>query len=476
MSLYLKYRPKDFENLMWQSFVKETLKKAIAKNKTVWAYLLCWPRGTWKTTTARLLAKTINCLNPKEGNPCLECIICKGFNEDRLIDIIEIDAASHTWVDNIRDLIERAQFSPTSTKYKIYIIDEVHMLSKWAFNALLKILEEPPSHVKFILATTETHKVPETIISRCQRYDFKRISDNDILKRLQYISCEENITVDEESYKYIISHSAWWLRNAISLFEQLIIDWKITFENIKTKMWILSELDIDNILNKLLSNDVTVITDIDNIIENWINFKLFIRDLIFYTKKISLHKIKNSENIIKYVEILDILDECYSKTKVSLDENTTLIIWILKILSWFKDKNILEIPEKNNIKFNNTELIRQEKKITTKEEVISKNDIDNIFWDPVILKDIEEKNTINIINTNNNFNNSDFISELKKQWAKWSLTMALRWSNLSFTNNILTLKPSTAITKKTVENTDNQTLIMTVLWKMWFNDISIKIN
>ena len=174
MSLYLKYRPSDFDNLMWQKFVKDTLRKAIADSKTVGAYLLCWPRWTGKTTTARLLAKTINCLNPHDWNPCLQCEICKEFATESLIDIIEIDAASHTWVDNIRELIERAQFSPTKAKYKIYIIDEVHMLSKWAFKALLKILEEPPSHVKFILATTETHKVPDTIISRCQRYDFKR--------------------------------------------------------------------------------------------------------------------------------------------------------------------------------------------------------------------------------------------------------------------------------------------------------------
>ena len=180
MSLYLKYRPSDFTNLVWQSFVKNTLQKAIESENTVWAYLFCWPRWTWKTSTARLFAKTINCEKPKKWNPCLKCSVCLEFAEEKLIDIVEIDAASHTWVDNIRAIIEKAQFSPTKTKFKIYIVDEVHMLSKWAFNALLKILEEPPKHVKFILATTETHKVPETIISRCQRYDFKRISDEDI--------------------------------------------------------------------------------------------------------------------------------------------------------------------------------------------------------------------------------------------------------------------------------------------------------
>ena len=191
MSLYLKYRPQNFENLMGQNFVKETLQKAIAEDKTVGAYLLCGPRGTGKTTTARLLAKAVNCLDLKNGSPCTHCEICRNFVDERLIDIIEIDAASHTGVDNIRDIIEKAQFRPTRTKFKVYIIDEVHMLSTGAFNALLKILEEPPEHVKFILATTETHKVPETIISRCQRYDFKRISFEDIAYRLQYIAKQE---------------------------------------------------------------------------------------------------------------------------------------------------------------------------------------------------------------------------------------------------------------------------------------------
>ena len=144
MSLYLKYRPKDFSNLVWQDFIKDTLKNAIIKDSLVWAYIFCWPRWTWKTSTARIFAKTINCLDLKDWVACDKCDICKNFNENRLTDIIEIDAASYTWVDNIRDIIDKAKFRPNSAKYKVYIIDEVHMLSKWAFNALLKILEEPP--------------------------------------------------------------------------------------------------------------------------------------------------------------------------------------------------------------------------------------------------------------------------------------------------------------------------------------------
>ena len=188
MALYLKYRPKDFDSIVGQDFVKNTLKKAVETEKTVWAYLLCGPRWTGKTSTARIFAKAINCENPNKWNPCNSCKICEAINNESLVDVIEIDAASNTWVDNIREIIEKAQYKPTNAKFKVYIIDEVHMLSKWAFNALLKILEEPPSYLKFILATTETHKVPETIVSRCQRYDFKNISTNNIKERLKFIA------------------------------------------------------------------------------------------------------------------------------------------------------------------------------------------------------------------------------------------------------------------------------------------------
>ncbi len=203
MALYLKYRPQTFSDMVGQDFIKKTLKAAVAQEKTVGAYLFTGPRGTGKTSSARIFARAINCMSPKQGDPCLECEVCQEFERNALIDIIEIDAASHTGVDNIRDIIDKAQFQPTKTRYKVYIIDEVHMLSKGAFNALLKILEEPPKHVKFILATTEIHKVPDTILSRCQRYDFKNFTDAEIIARLEYIASQECISVDTESYEYI---------------------------------------------------------------------------------------------------------------------------------------------------------------------------------------------------------------------------------------------------------------------------------
>jgi DNA polymerase-3 subunit gamma/tau len=211
----------------------------------------------------------------------------------------------------------------------------VHMLSKWAFNALLKILEEPPNHVKFILATTETQKVPETIISRCQRYDFKRIWKDDIIERLKFISENEWIQVDDKSYEYIANHSNWGLRNAISLYEQLITDKKIIYNDVIEKLWLTWEKELENFLQKLLEADNTIIDDFSLLISNWKNIKLFFKELIFYIKDKILDKLKNWDEIWNYLRIIEILDETYAKTKNSLDENTTFTIGILKIFNLF---------------------------------------------------------------------------------------------------------------------------------------------
>jgi len=479
MSLYLKYRPNDFNNLVWQSFVKETLQKAIDQNKTVWAYLFCGPRWTGKTTTARLLAKTINCKNPDKWNPCLECNICKDFADEKLIDIIEIDAASHTWVDNIRDLIEKAQFSPTSTKYKIYIIDEVHMLSKWAFNALLKILEEPPSHVKFILATTETHQVPETIISRCQRYDFKRISDTDISDRLNFIANSENVKIDKDSINYIIKNSSGWLRNAISLFEQFITDNKINYSDIVEKLEIVNEDIVKEFLKKLKNKDNSIIEIFDKLISDWKNIKLFFKELLFYTKDKALKKLVKNKDITQYISILEILDETYTNTKHSLDENTTFLIWVLKIIAvkpqhWItstpKEKEtIIDIPSSPPL--NNS---------MHETSSISHNDVDDIFWEPEIKKEktapVIKNQTNNESASDSNLDINNFIAKLKENWAKWWLTMAVRWSSLRLWDNDLIIWAKTKIAKTQFENVDNQSLILKALSNMWLSQGKITIN
>lgn len=218
--LYRKYRPKVFSDVVGQEHITSTLSKEIETGKISHAYLFTGSRGTGKTTCAKILSKAVNCLNPVNGNPCNECEICKGLDSGAILDVVEIDAASNNGVDSIRDIRDEINFTPASCKYRVYIIDEVHMLSIGAFNALLKTLEEPPAHVKFILATTEVHKLPVTIVSRCQRFDFKRVSPEAMKKRMEYIANEEGFTADEEALSLIARIADGGMRDALSLLDQ----------------------------------------------------------------------------------------------------------------------------------------------------------------------------------------------------------------------------------------------------------------
>lgn len=231
-ALYRKWRPQKFEDMVGQTAVTKTLKNAIIHHKTSHAYLFTGPRGTGKTSAAKIFAKVINCLNPQDGEPCNDCLLCKGITEGTIGDVIEIDAASNNGVEEIRDIRDKARYAPTQATYKVYIIDEVHMLSTGAFNALLKTLEEPPKNVIFILATTEPHKIPATIISRTQRFDFRRITNDEIIQRLRYILEQEEIAYEEEALSVIARCANGGMRDALSLLDQVISfsDDKVSFE------------------------------------------------------------------------------------------------------------------------------------------------------------------------------------------------------------------------------------------------------
>ena len=221
-ALYRRYRPKTFDDVEEQQHVVTTLKNTVISGKPAHAYLFCGTRGTGKTTMAKILARAVNCLNPKDGNPCNVCEVCTGILNGTILDVIEMDAASNNSVDNVRDIIDEMVYAPSQAAYKVYIIDEVHMLSSGAFNALLKTLEEPPGHVLFILSTTEPHKLPATVLSRCQRFDYHRISTDGIMERLLLISKEAGVTLTDNAARFLASLAEGALRDGISLLDQCI--------------------------------------------------------------------------------------------------------------------------------------------------------------------------------------------------------------------------------------------------------------
>ena len=233
-ALYRVYRPQKFEDVIGQEHITKTLRNQIDSDNIGHAYLFSGTRGTGKTSTAKIFARAVNCLDSIDQEPCNECEVCRDILSDNIMDVVEIDAASNNSVDDIRELRESVKYSPTKAKYKVYIIDEVHMLSQGAFNALLKTLEEPPSYVIFILATTEPHKIPATILSRCQRFDFKRVTVKDITLRMKRICTEENIEVEDKALNLIARNSQGALRDALSILDQCISfgDSKIDYKDV----------------------------------------------------------------------------------------------------------------------------------------------------------------------------------------------------------------------------------------------------
>ncbi len=259
-ALYRKWRPQTFDEVVGQEHVVRTLRNALLSGRVHHAYLFAGPRGTGKTTTARLLAKAVNCLDPEPANrPCNQCAICRAINEGRLMDLIEIDAASNTSVEDVRELRERVGYRPSEARYKVYIIDEVHMLSTAAFNALLKTLEEPPSHAIFVLATTEPHRIPATVLSRCQRLDFRRVPLGDIVARLRHLAQQEGIQAEEDALSLIARHATGSMRDAESLLDQLAAytDRVVTVEAVRTALGTGDEGAVLALTDALAARDVS---------------------------------------------------------------------------------------------------------------------------------------------------------------------------------------------------------------------------
>jgi len=302
---YRKYRPKLFSEVINQKNVMETLKNALIRDEISHAYLFCGPRGSGKTTVARLLAKSLNCLNRKKGEyePCNQCASCEAINNNNSLDIIEIDAASNRGIDDIRDLRESIKFAPTTSKYKIYIIDEAHQITKDAFNALLKTLEEPPSYIVFILATTEPEKLPPTILSRLQRYDFRKLGLEDIKKRLALICEKEKITYEDEALRLIALYSEGGLRDAESLLGQiaLVSNRNVRKKDVEEIFGLIGNDKVKKFVDLIIKKDKEkAIEAINEIYEEGYDLELFNKNLLSYLRRILLLKI--SPSLANFIE------------------------------------------------------------------------------------------------------------------------------------------------------------------------------
>jgi DNA polymerase-3 subunit gamma/tau len=327
-AIYRKYRPKTFEDVVGQKHITDTLKNQIMRNSTAHAYLFSGIRGTGKTSTAKIFARAMNCTNNTDGNPCNKCEACLSILSERNMDVIEMDAASNNSVEDIRDLREKVKFMPSQSKYKVYIIDEVHMLSKGAFNALLKTLEEPPAHLLFILATTEPQKIPATILSRCQRFDLKRITVDDLIHNMKMICDDIGIKAEEEALRMIANSSEGAMRDALSILDRCMIYSSdiITYDAVINLLGTVNYTTILNFTNSLIKKDIRqALVQIDEILSEGKEIELFLEDLIGHLRNLLILKsVEDSQKFISYGE--DAIKQLKDQSeKISIEENIRLI-------------------------------------------------------------------------------------------------------------------------------------------------------
>ncbi len=438
-SLYRKYRPSKFEDVYGQNFIIKTLNNAIENNKVSHAYLFTGTRGTGKTTIAKIFAKMVNCLDMKDNKPCGKCEICTNENTDTIQDIIEIDAASNNGVDEIRELKNKIKLVPVLCKYKVYIIDEVHMLSAGAFNALLKTLEEPPEHVIFILATTDPQKLPITIISRCQRFDFKKISTDDIFNRLKYIANSENIDVTDDALIEIAKMSDGAMRDAIGTLDQVssYTDKCITIDDIYTLKGTISINVLLDLCKSYVNHDLEKILDIiENIYFEGKNFYLILQDMLmlfrnalilkkapkyFENKSVSLKdSIIKISNILNITSVENIISKLENLSKNIKESNYPRVLFELCLLEDYDESNkhIHKVKYENEINNEHKEKDLSQKSINSiKEETKINNKKTNI--------DIDVSKTNVVVNEFTNETRFEFTPQTSDKKVLINNTIAL---------------------------------------------------
>ena len=402
-AIYRKFRPKIFDDVLGQEHVTRTLKNQIMTNNLAHAYLFSGIRGTGKTSTAKIFARAVNCLNNHEGNPCNECEICKSILDETNMDVIEMDAASNNGVDDIRELRDKVMFLPVKSKYKVYIIDEVHMLSKGAFNALLKTLEEPPKHLLFILATTESQRIPATILSRCQRFDLKRIKADIIVDNMKKICNELNIKYEEKSLKLIAANSEGAMRDAQSILDRCIsfnsqVDYETVINLLGAVNYQLILEAADAIVDKNIERTMSLV---DNILGSGKELTFFLDELITCFRNMLIIKTTNSSNnlmrisedeiseiiglnkkatVDEIVRIIEELSTAQSECKKALNPRVLLETKLIKMLHNFNYVNICELVKRIeniessiNVKVQPSHMVRKREIQSAKVDISSEN-------------------------------------------------------------------------------------------------------
>ena len=382
-ALYRKYRPKTFSDVYGQDIIVKTLQNSIKNNKLTHAYLFIGPRGTGKTSIAKIFAKTINCENLSDGISCEKCSTCLSNNSNENVDVIEMDAASNNGVNEIREIKNHVTLLPTYSKYKVYIIDEVHMLTKEAFNALLKTLEEPPKHVIFILATTEPHKIPLTIVSRCQSFEFKPIPKNIIVERLKYISDCENIDVDSDSLELIALDSNGGMRDAIGMLDQLnsYCDNKITKEDVILLNGRISENEIEKFLGNIIKNNIKECFEFSTLIDNeGKNYVYICEDIIKFLRDILIKRqMEKSNDIFKNIDndemmqIIYIFNNSISEMENSKDKKIFFDLSILQILQKINNQTNVHNKKDDKIIVDNSIKEKIESNVNEQKEINKKD-------------------------------------------------------------------------------------------------------
>ena len=422
-ALYRVYRPKNFSDVIGQEHIVRTLKNQIENNNVGHAYLFCGTRGTGKTSTAKIFSRAVNCTNLHNDEPCNECENCREILEDKTMDVVEIDAASNNSVDDIRELRENVKYSPAKAKYKVYIIDEVHMLSQGAFNALLKTLEEPPSYVIFILATTEPHKIPATILSRCQRFDFKRVTVKDISSRMRYICEKEGIEADEKALNLIARNSQGALRDALSILDQCISfeGNKISYNDVIELLGSVNIEQLFDLAESIIKEDTRKSLQILNDFIIWgKDVRNLVNDLIDHFRNLMVCKISNDlDEIISLPEetidllkqqaetidtnnlirILNILSEAQDGMKISSNPRVLMEVTMMKIAQPMFDEskealikrieNLEQKIESGNIKVNHISTNQTVDNFNENNNTVEKQEDENIEYENLKGDDIK---------------------------------------------------------------------------------------